>query len=95
MQNCSLIPNLEILKRTWDGQCVVYLKKSRETHLLSSSCALVLGVLEQGPVPFSVLQDHLQAFAGDADSQEVSSLAQEIVDTLSKMGIIETLEDAS
>ena len=63
--------------------------------MLSASCAFVLGVLEQGPVPFSALQDYLQAFAGDADSQEVSGLAQEIVDTLIRMGMIETLEDAS
>lgn len=95
LQNFSLIPDEELLKRTWDDQCVVYLTKSRETHLLSNSCTLVLGVLEQGPTPFQVLQDRLQSFAGKAEPQEVLALTHEIVDTLSKMGIIETIEDAS
>ena len=95
MQNFSLIPNLEILKRTWDGECTVYLTTSRETHLLSAPCAHLLEVLEQGPVPFDVLQDRLQLFASDADAQEVSDLAHEIVSTLTRIGIIETVEDAS
>ena len=63
--------------------------------MLSASCAFVLGVLEQGPIPFEALHQRLQSFVGDADQQEVSDLAHEIVDTLSKIGIIETLEEAS
>lgn len=63
--------------------------------MLSVSCAHLLEFLEQEPVPFEVLQDRLQSFLGDADGQEVSDLAHEIVDTLSKIGIIETLEEAS
>lgn len=72
----------------------MYLTKSRETHLLSNSCAFALGVVEQGPTTFQVLQDRLQTFAGEADPQEVLVLAHEIVDKLSKMGILEILEDA-
>lgn len=94
MQNYSLIPNLEILKRTWDGECIVYLSNSRETHLLSAPCAYLLEVLEQGPHPFELLTDHLHSFAGEADAQEVSDIAHEIVDTLSRIGVIETHEDA-
>ena len=94
MQNCSLIPNLDILKRTWDGQCAVYLKQSRQTHLLSAACSHMLEVLEQGPYPFEMLKDRLQSFVGDAHAQEVSDLAHEIVDTLTRIGIIETVEDA-
>ena len=63
--------------------------------MLSVACAFVLGVLEQGPVSFEALHQRLRSFVGDADRQEISDLAHEIVDTLSKMGIIETLEDAS
>ena len=95
MQNFGLIPNLEILKRTWDGECAVYLTTSRETHLLSAPCAHLLEVLEQGSIPFDVLQDRLLLFASDADAQEVSDLAHEIVSTLTRIGIIETVEDAS
>lgn len=86
---------MEILKRNWDGQCVVYLTKSRQTHLLSAHSAHLLEILEQGPVPFEGLRDRLQLFVGDVDGEDVASLAHEIVDTLSRIGIIETLEDAS
>ena len=95
LQNFSLIPNLEIVKRTWDGECAVYLGKSRETHLLSAPCAYLLGILDQGPVPFEVLKDRLQSFAGDADAQDVSDLTHEIVSTLAEIGVIEVLGDAS
>lgn len=95
LQNCSLIPSVEILKRSWGDQCVVYLTKSRQTHLLSAHSAYVLEFLEQGPVPFEELRDRLQLFAGDVDGEDVASLAHEIVDTLSRIGIIEILEDAS
>ena len=95
LQNFSLIPDEELLKRTWDDQCVVYLTRSRETHLLNAPCAHLLEVLEQGSAPLKALQDRLQTFAGNVDGQEASDLTQEIVDTLSRMGIIETLEDAS
>ena len=54
----------------------------------------MLEVLEQGPYPFEVLKDRLQSFVGGAHAQEVSDLAHEIVDTLTRIGIIETVEDA-
>ena len=63
--------------------------------MLSASCAFVLEVLAQGPVPFEALHQRLQSFVGDVDGQVVSDLAHEIVDTLGKIGIIETLEEAS
>ena len=63
--------------------------------MLSAPCAHLLEVLEQGPVQFEVLRDRLQLFADDADAQEVSDLAHEIVSTLTRIGIIETVEDAS
>ena len=95
MEHWSLTPNLEILKRTWDGECAVYLTHSRETHLLNIPCAHLLEVLEMGPMSFDGLQDRLQSFVGDVAAQEVSDLAHEIVSTLTRIGIIETVEDAS
>ena len=94
MEHWSLTPNLEILKRTWDGECAVYLTLSRETHLLNIPCAHLLEVLELGKTSFDVLQDRLKSHVGDADAQEVSDLTREIVDTLSRIGVIETVEDA-
>lgn len=41
-----------------------------------------------------MLQDRLKSFVGDAAAQEVSDLTREIVDTLSRIGVIETVEDA-
>lgn len=95
MQGYRLTPSLKFLKRSWAGECAVYLRESRETHLLNASCAYVLDVLDQGPTSQQQLAKLLQQSLSGAGANEVSSLLEEIVDTLSRMGIVETLENTS
>ncbi len=71
---------------------MVYLTASRQTHLLSASAGWVLQVLENGPTHMQALQDHLQLSLGDIESEDVSSLTREIVDTLVKIEIVQVLE---
>ena len=62
--------------------------------MLNPFCARVLDVLENAPASREVLTKLLHDFLPDAQGQEISSLLEEIVDTLSRIGAIETVEDA-
>lgn len=61
---------------------------------MTASCAHVLGLLEQGPVPFETLRSALHAFLDGAQEHEVLKLLGEIVDTLGKIGLVTAHEDA-
>jgi PqqD family protein of HPr-rel-A system len=91
----SLRSTHEILKRTWDDECVVYREDARETHLLTAPCAYVLGLLERGPVSLAVLRNELYQFLNGAEEADIANLLSEIVGTLSKIGLIETRGDVS
>lgn len=95
MQSNRLNPYLTVLKRSWGGEQAVYLTESRETHLLNAYCARVVGVLEQGPALQDALMQSLQEFLPDAQVQDLSSLLDEILDTLSRIGIVEATENTS
>lgn len=71
---------------------MVFLPDSRETHLLSEPCALVLSLLDQGTVSAEKLHDELSLAMEEAEDLLVSDLLREILDTLSKIGLIETHE---
>jgi len=71
---------------------VIFLPGSRETHLLSEPCALVLSVLERGVASVDTLQAELRQAIEDADDDQVAALLHEILDTLGKIGLIETFE---
>lgn len=90
-----LAPTLEFLQRNWGDECVVYITTSRETHLLNAPCTFVLGVLERSSASAGELIGRMQEALNDAEPQEVSHLVQEVVDQLSRIGMIEALEDAS
>lgn len=55
----------------------------------------MLDVLEQGTASQEALVHCLRESLPDVQVQEVSSLLEEVIDTLSRIGVIETLEDAS
>lgn len=95
LQVYRLTPSLRFLQRSWAGECAVYVMESRETHLLNVSCAYVLDTLGQGPTSQQQLAKLLQDSLPGSGIIEVSSLLEEIVDTLSRMGIVKTLENTS
>lgn len=63
--------------------------------MLNALCARVLDVLEQGTASQEALVHCLRESLPDVQVHEVSSLLEEVIDTLSRIGVIETLEDAS
>lgn len=71
---------------------MLFLPDSRETHLLSEPCALVLCVLECGVASDDALHAQLRQAIEDADDDQVAELLHEILDTLGKIGLIETFE---
>jgi len=95
LQTYSLRSSGGYLKRSWDDECVVYVSDARETHLLTTPCAHVLGLLEQGPASFESLRSELRMLVDDAQDQEIVDLVGEIVATLGKIGLVEAREDAS
>jgi PqqD family protein of HPr-rel-A system len=90
-----LSPSLNVLQRHWDDERVVFIVPSRETHLLNAPCAFVLGALERNPASANDLTRQMQEFVDDAQPQEVTKLVHEIIDRLSRIGMIEAVEDAS
>jgi len=95
LQIYSLRSSPGFLKRSWDDECVVYIADARETHLLTAPCAHVLGLLEQGPASFGALHTELHWLLDGTEDQDVLSLLGQIVDTLGKIGLIESCEDVS
>ena len=72
---------------------MVYLRNNRETHLLSEHCTFVLSLLEKGTVSASKLHEELASAMGEEHSS-APNLLSEILDTLVKIGLIETHEGA-
>lgn len=95
LQTFSLRSSGGYLKRSWDDECIVYVTDARETHLLTAPCALVMGLLEQGPATFESMRSKLSVLVDGAQDQEVVDLLSEIVATLAKIGLVEAREDAS
>lgn len=71
---------------------MVFLPDSRETHLLSEPCTFVLNLLDQGVSSAEKLREELGLAMEEADDLQVSNLLGEILDTISKIGLIETHE---
>ncbi len=95
MQAYRLIASPGFLKRDFGDDCVVYLSGARETHLLSAAAAQVLTLMEEGAQSTSALVRFMQPHFEDADEIEVVALVDEVVDSLSRIGVIEAFEDAS
>jgi PqqD family protein of HPr-rel-A system len=80
------------LKRSWDDGCVVHVADSGETHLLSPACALLLERLESGPTSIQTLSDEFLSLNDDLTPEELSGLLGDIIRSLCKIGLIETVE---
>ena len=95
MQFYRLCPAVGILKRDYGDDCVVFLSAARETHLLSEIAAQVLALIEETAQSPKALLEAMKPHFEDASEIEVSTLLDEVVDGLSRIGVIEAFEDAS
>ena len=95
LQSYRLCPALGILKRDYGDDCVVYLGAARETHLLSATAAQVLVLIEEMACSPKALVEAMKPHFEDASEAEVSTLLEEVVNGLSRIGVIEVFEDAS
>lgn len=68
---------------------------SGETHLLSPAAIHLLAVLENGPRSLEVLAHEFESLVDDADSDLLSALLQETIDSVRQIGLIETVETIS
>lgn len=68
---------------------------ARETHLLTAPCAHILGVLEYGQASHAALRRELASLLTEAEEHEVMSLLSQIIETLGKIGLIESREEVS
>ena len=89
-----LRPKLGILTRDYADDCVIYLSAARETHLLSTTAAQVLALIEEtSQSPQALLEAMKPHF--ELSATEVLTLLDEVVEGLSRIGVIEAFEDAS
>ena len=95
LQSYRLCPALGILKRDYVDDCVIYLSAARETHLLSATAAQVLALIEETSQSPKALLEAMKPHFEDASEIEVSTLLDEVVNGLSRIGVIEAFEDAS
>ena len=95
LQSYRLRPKLGILKRDYGDDCVIYLSAARETHLLSATAAQVLALIEETSQSPKALLEAMKPHFVDASEIEVSTLLDEVVEGLSRIGVIEAFEDAS
>ena len=95
LRSYRLCSALGIVKRDYVDDCVVYLSAARETHLLSATAAQVLALIEETAQSPKALLEAIMPHFEDASEAEVSTLLGEVVDGLSRIGIIEAVEDAS
>ena len=84
-----------MLKRDYGDDCVVFLSAARETHLLSATAAQVLTLIEETSQTSVTLLKAMTPHFEDASETEVSILLDEVVEGLSRIGLIEAFEDAS
>lgn len=84
-----------MLKRDYGDDCVVFLSAARETHLLSATAAQVLTLIEETSQTSVTLLKVMTLHFEDASEAEVSILLDEVVEGLSRIGLIEAFEDAS
>lgn len=84
-----------LLTRSWNGERVIFRLDARETHLLSIPCTHVLELLEQSPTSSQALHDSFQALLTGLEEEEVQAQLAQILETLSKLGVIEAFEDVS
>lgn len=95
LQTYKLRSSSGYLKRIWDDECVVYVRDSRETHLLNAPSAHVLVLLEQGPATLEGLQNELRPLLEDVPDQKLVDLVDEIIETLARIGLVQAHEEAS
>lgn len=95
MLTVALNPGTHFLQRTWDEECVVYVVESGETHLLSSACTFLLDRLESGPVSIQMLTDEFLSSSDDLTLEDISSLLGDVVHSLGRIGLIQTVENPS
>ena len=95
LRSYRLCPRLGILKRDYGDDCVVFLRAARETHLLSAIAARVLALIEETSQSSKALLEAMKPHFEDASEAEVSILLDEVVEGLSRIGLIEAFEDAS
>lgn len=93
MPTCRLLSTAKYVKRTWDHECVVYVTAARETHLLTTPCAHILGMLEYGQASHAALHRELASLMADTEDHEVTRLLDQIIEILGKIGLIETHEE--
>ena len=95
LQSYRFCPALGILTRDYGDDCAVYLSAARETHLLSATAVQVLALIEENSQSSKALLEAMKPHFEDASGADVSDLLDEVVEGLSRIGVIEAFEDAS
>lgn len=91
----SLQPSSSYLKRNWEDECVVYTIDSGETHLLNAIAARILATLERESAAFAALLGEVQEQMGGPENTQAVTSLREVLDSLSKLGIIQACEEVS
>lgn len=71
----------------------MYVIDSGETHLLSPACSLLLERLASGPVSVQTFSDELLSLSDDLEQEEIANLLGEVIQSIRKIGLIETVEN--
>ena len=74
---------------------MVYSADSGETHLLNAAATHILEALERGPTSFADLLCEIQELMDDPEDAEAAGLVCEVLESLSKLGLIQAHEDVS
>lgn len=84
---------MHFIQRSWGNETVVYVMDSAETHQLSAAGALLLEQLIDGPTDIAALENHFKSVCDeDLGPQEVADLVKNTVESIRKIGLIETIE---
>lgn len=74
---------------------MVYSADSGETHLLNAAAAHILETLERGSASFADLLCGVQELMDDPEDTEAVALVREVLDSLSKLGLIQAHKEVS
>lgn len=85
---------MRYLKRRWVDEAVVYVSDSGETHLFGALAAYILEALERGPASFNALLSKIRELLECAEQEKAVGLLHEVLDKLSKLGLIQVQEEA-
>jgi PqqD family protein of HPr-rel-A system len=86
----QIVPNSGLRTRIWEGECVVFVPSSTDTHFLDAFSARVFSLLSR-PASEDHLVECLATATGVPPDDALLARLRTVLAILSKEGIIETL----